>query len=43
MDGRFIKNNIKRLIFATIGGVFFSLVFYNIVKAIPPLSPYLPG
>ncbi len=43
MDGRFIKNNIKRIVFATIGGIFFSLVVYNIVKAIPPLSPYLPG
>jgi hypothetical protein len=43
MDGRFIKNNIKRIVFAVIGGVFLSLFFYNFVKAIPPLSPYLPG
>jgi hypothetical protein len=43
MDGRFIKNNIKRIVFSVIGGVFLSLFFYNFVKAIPPLSPYLPG
>jgi hypothetical protein len=43
MDERFIKNNIKRIVFSVIGGVFLSLFFYNFVKAIPPLSPYLPG
>jgi hypothetical protein len=43
MDGRFIKNNIKRIVFSVIGGVFLILFFYNFVKAIPPLSPYLPG
>jgi hypothetical protein len=43
MDGRFIENNIKRIVFSVIGGVFLSLFFYNFVKAIPPLSPYLPG
>jgi hypothetical protein len=43
MGGQFIKNNIKRIVFSVIGGVFLSLFFYNFVKAIPPLSPYLPG
>jgi hypothetical protein len=43
MGGKFIKNNIKRIVFSVIGGVFLSLFFYNFVKAIPPLSPYLPG
>jgi hypothetical protein len=43
MHGRFIKNNIKRLVFCVIIGIFLSLVFYNIVKAVPPFSPYLPG
>jgi hypothetical protein len=37
------QNNTKRLVFYVIIGIFLSLVFYNIAKAIPPLSPYLPG